>query len=115
MIKQIVHRITTDGKNSVKGPIEDLLKARADSEDKAISETGLTLGEIGRAIGLDKTRHGDIAAALNKLRNEGNLKIDTGPRTFATGPRYVKRYRWNKKTKPSAAPSDDRRFLSFAR
>ena len=83
----------------VKGPMEDLLRGRAEAEDAAgTPRTGLTLGELGSALGLDKTRHGELAAALNKSRGEGKVKFETGPRTSNLGPRFVKRYRWAGKT-----------------
>ena len=116
MTQPLVHRITTDGKSRVKGPLEDLLRVRSENPDKAIADTGLTLGEIVRALGLNKTMNGDVAAALHKLRTEGKVRFDTGPRSSATGPRFVKRYSWRKaKPAPTPAPSDDRRFLSLCR
>lgn len=109
---------TIKPRNGVKGRIEELLRARGLSPDKAIADIGLTNGEIVRALGLDKTANGDVSAALHKLRSEGKLTIDTGPRTYATGPRYVKRYRIKRKpaaTAPIEQNADDRRFLSMCR
>jgi hypothetical protein len=118
MTKPLRHTIAPTPKDGVKGPLEDLLRTRSESPDKAVSESGLTLGEILRAMNLDKTRNGDVSAALHKLRTEGHVAFDTGPRSSATGPRFVKRYRWRKKAakpSPAAPPNDDRRFLSLCR
>ena len=104
-------------KDKYKGPVEEMLKLRATDPDKAVADHGLTLGEIVRALDLDKTRNGDVAATLIKIRNEGNLLMTRGPATSVKGPRWVTRYRWRKvadKTKP-APLSDDRRFLSLCR
>ncbi len=115
----LVHHSAGKPRNAVKGPIAALLKARSENPETA-DMGGLTIGEIVRALDLDKTRNGDVAAALIKLRSEGLVSFETGPATSTLGPRFVKRYRWKaKKTKPasSSAPAavDDRRFISLCR
>jgi hypothetical protein len=109
-------------REGVKGRAAELLRQRADSEDPAIASTGLTLGEIGGALGLPKTAHGELSAAMNKLRNEGRIKTVSGPATSPKGPRFVKRYSWARRgPKPAPAATvtpedmDARRFLSLCR
>jgi hypothetical protein len=98
-------RHSTVPEKGVKGPMELLLKGRAEEQDAAKQpRTGLTLGELGSALGIDKTRHGELAAALNKSRSEGKVKFETGPRTGNLGPRFVKRYLWAKRTAPAPTP-----------
>jgi hypothetical protein len=110
MNQPLVHT-TQSTKDRVKGPIEDLLKKRAESPDKTISERGLSMGEIIRALDLDKTFSALVSAALHKLRNEGTIIAVRGPATSARGPRYVKLYRASKRP----PVNDDRRFLSLCR
>ena len=115
MMRQI--HTTQPTRDRVKGPIEALLRARAESADKLVSERGLTMGEIIRALDMDKTFAGVVSAALHKLRGEGKVIGVRGPAISARGPRFVKLYRWSKKPPKSTPPPvhDDRRFLSLIR
>lgn len=103
----------------LKATIDDLLKERAEDEDRAGNpRKGLTNGEILKVLDLDKTRNGEVSAALHKLRNEGKIRSDSGPATSALGRRYVKRYRWAGKTShiiPATQDMELRRALSMRR
>lgn len=117
MATVLKHAIDTGQKPGLKARATQLLKDRAASTDPAIATTGLTLGEIGAALGLPKTDHGALNSAMVKLRGEGKVRAESGPATSALGPRFVKRYLW-KVRKPAPTPpppSDDRRFLSLMR
>lgn len=103
----------------LKAAIEDLLKERSEGEDRAaVPRTGLTNGEILNALDLDKTRNGEVSAALSKLRNEGKIRSDSGPASSTRGRRYVKRYRWALKGSiviPVTQDMELRRALSMSR
>ncbi|MCA0214529.1 MAG: hypothetical protein LCH79_15295 [Proteobacteria bacterium] len=103
----------------LKAAIEDLLTDKAEAEDRAgVTRTGLTNGEILTALDLDKTRNGEVSAALSKLRNEGKIRTDSGPASSTRGRRYVKRYRWALKgahTIPATQDMELRRALSMSR
>lgn len=118
MIAPRRHTIAPPPKNALKGPIEEILRSRSESPDKDLAERGMTIGELVRALDIDKTRCGDVSATLHKIRNEGKVFVTTGPATSAKGPRFVKRYRWRKQAEKKTASSgdaDDRRFLSLCR
>lgn len=91
----VVRRIVNHQPKGVKGPMEQVLQERAMAEDEAgTARTGMTIGEIGAALGFDKTRHAEVSATLTKLREEGKIRFETVPRIGSRGRRYVKRYRW---------------------
>lgn len=94
------------------------LKARVHQLLVSRAPESMTLGDIGRALGLNKLDNPDVAAVLIKLRNAGLIKASVGPASSPRGRRYVKRY--SAVIKAAAAPIvvmevDVRRQLAFAR
>jgi hypothetical protein len=82
---------------------EDLLRQRAEGEDRAgITRTGLTQGEILTLLGEPKTRAPELSSALTKSRSEGKLTFETGQSSSTRGRRFVKRFRWKLKTAATA-------------
>lgn len=89
----------------LKARVAGLLKQKASENDN----TGMTIGQIGAALSLPKTEHGNLAALLVKLRDEGSVKAVSGQATSVRGRRFVKRYLWRGRldapiSRPSGRP-----------
>lgn len=94
------------------------LKARVQQLLISRAPESLTLGDISKALGMNKLDNPDISAVLAKLRNGGLIKAHQGPASSARGRRFVKRYAAVIKAAPAPVvvlEMDVRRQLAFTR